>query len=75
METKFVMITIQPTQMDVIQSVEPRNQVGFVQLLLEENQFVQHNVLLQILMLLELILAQILTQIMGTDVIQIVNKN
>ena len=49
--------------------------VGLVPLLLEENQFVQQFVVLQILMLLELILALIMTQLMETDVIQIVNKN
>ena len=75
MEQKFVMIRTQPTQMDVIQSVEQLKMVGLVPLLLEESQFVQQFVVLQVLGLLELRLALIMTQIMGTDVIQIVSKN
>ena len=70
-----MMIRTQPTQMDVIQSVEQLKMVGLVPLLLEESQFVQQFVVLQVLGLLELRLALIMTQIMGTDVIQIVNKN
>ena len=70
-----MMIRTQPTQMDVIQSVEQLKMVGLVPLLLEESQFVQQFVVLQVLGLLELRLALIMTQIMGTDVIQIVSKN
>ena len=75
MEQKFVMIRTQPTQMDVIQSVEQSKMVGVVPLLLEESQFVQQFVVLLIHMLLELILALIMTETMETDVIQIVSKN
>ncbi len=75
MELKFVMTRTQQTQMDVLQHALLLKMVGLVPLLLEESQFARQSAVLQILMLLELTLALMMTQLMGTDVIQIVKQN
>ncbi len=61
--------------MDVIQSARPLKTVGLARLLLEESQYVLLYVLLQILMLLDLTLAQTMIALDQMDVMVYVRSN
>jgi hypothetical protein len=69
------MTETQSTLMDVIQFARPLKTVGLARLLLEESQYVLLYVLLQILLLLDLTLAQTMIALDQMDVMVYVRSN